>query len=70
LFLSTGVKQLASLGALEIMMSKKRGVNKPGNVIELKEVSTQGGDNLICPVYVSYFLIFSDNLAKSIKNRN
>ena len=68
--MSTGVKQLTSLGALEIMMSKKRGVKKPGNVIELKEVSTQGGDNLICLVYVTYFLFFSDNLAKSIKNRN
>lgn len=49
------------------MMSKKRGVRKPGNVIEIKEVSTQGGDNLlICADDVTYFLIFCDNLAKSI----
>ena len=52
------------------MMSKKRGVKKPGNVVEIKEVCTQGGNNLICLVDVIYFLIFSDNLAKSIKNRN
>jgi len=49
------------------MMCKKRGVKKPGNVVEIKEVSTQGGDNLICLDDVPYFLIFSDSLAKSIK---
>jgi len=48
------------------MMSKKRGMKKPENVVEIKEVSMQGG---ICLDHVSYLLIFSDNLAKRIKNR-
>ena len=51
----TGVKQLASLGALEIMMSKKRGMKNPGNVVEIKEVSTQGDDNIICVVLSHIF---------------
>ena len=33
------LKQLACLGALEIMMSKKKGVKQPGNVVEIKKVS-------------------------------
>lgn len=47
----TDVKQLAVLGALEIMMNKKRGVKAPSGVVEIREVSGEIMTNACMTTY-------------------
>ena len=35
------LKELACLGALEVMMHKKRGIKNPSSIVEIKKVSNQ-----------------------------